>query len=159
MGPEGPRSTSFTPEEEATVLAFRQHTLLPLDNCLGPNSIQHALRASIPHLTRSSLHPCLQRHGISRLAEAKGEPAQKRAFKEYPIGYFHIDIAEVRTGEGNEMTGHPLYLFVAVDRAPPRRGGRGSWRTRSCTRASAAPARWASSSGSSSACRTGSTQC
>jgi hypothetical protein len=26
------------------------------------------------------------------------------------IGYFHIDIAEVRTGEGK------LYLFVAVDR-------------------------------------------
>ena len=27
-----------------------------------------------------------------------------------PIGYFHIDIAEVRTAEGK------LYLFVAIDR-------------------------------------------
>jgi transposase InsO family protein len=34
----------------------------------------------------------------------------KKKFKPYPIGYFHIDIAEVRTEEGK------LYLFVAIDR-------------------------------------------
>ena len=34
----------------------------------------------------------------------------KRKFKAYPIGYFHIDIAEVRTAEGK------LYLIVAIDR-------------------------------------------
>ena len=34
----------------------------------------------------------------------------KEKFKAYPIGYFHIDIAEVRTAEGR------LYLFVAIDR-------------------------------------------
>ena len=31
-------------------------------------------------------------------------------FKPYPIGYFHIDLTEVRTQEGK------LYLFVAIDR-------------------------------------------
>jgi hypothetical protein len=31
-------------------------------------------------------------------------------FKHYPIGYFHIDIADVRTEEGK------LHLFVAIDR-------------------------------------------
>jgi hypothetical protein len=36
--------------------------------------------------------------------------AVKRKFKTYPIGYFHIDIAEVRTAMGR------LYLFVVVDR-------------------------------------------
>jgi transposase InsO family protein len=35
---------------------------------------------------------------------------RKKAFKHYPIGYFHIDIAEVRTEEGK------LHLFVAIDR-------------------------------------------
>ena len=34
----------------------------------------------------------------------------KRKFNTYPIGYFHIDIAEVRTAEGK------LYLYVAIDR-------------------------------------------
>jgi transposase-like protein len=84
--------------------AFRRHTLLPLDYCL------YALQATIPHLTRSSLHRCLQRHGISRLPEVKGNKPDKRKFKCYPIGYFHIDIAEIQTAQGR------LYLFVAIDR-------------------------------------------
>lgn len=103
MGPKVVRSTVLTAEEEAAVVAFRKHTLLPLDDCL------YALQATIPHLTRSSLHRCLQRHGISRLPEVAGDKP-KRAFKHYPIGYFHIDIAEVRTEEGK------LHLFVAIDR-------------------------------------------
>ena len=103
-GPKDAGSTVLTVEEEAVILAFRRHTLLPLDDCL------YALRPTIPHLTRSSLHRCLRRHGISRLPEVEGEASPKRKFKAYPIGYFHIDIAEVRTAEGK------LYLLVAIDR-------------------------------------------
>jgi transposase InsO family protein len=103
-GPRKPRSTVLSIEDEAIIVAFRQHTLLPLDDCL------YALQATIPHLTRSSLHRCLQRHGIGRLPEVQGDKPMKKAFKIYPIGYFHIDIAEVQTAEGK------LYLFVAIDR-------------------------------------------
>jgi hypothetical protein len=71
-------------EEEAVVVAFRRHTLLPLDDCL------YALQPTIPQLTRSSLHRCLQRHGISRLPQVEGEVSPKRKFKAYPIGYFQI---------------------------------------------------------------------
>jgi transposase InsO family protein len=90
--------------DEAIVVAFRRHTLLPLDDCL------YALQPTIPHLTRSSLHRCLQRHEISRLPEVKGDKPEKKKFKTYPIGYFHIDIAEVSTAKGK------LYLYVAIDR-------------------------------------------
>jgi transposase InsO family protein len=103
-GPKEPKSTVLTVEEEAVIVAFRRYTLLPLDDCL------YALRPTIPRLTRSSLHRCLQRHGISRLPQVEGEASAKRKFKTYPIGYFHIDIAEVQTAQGK------LYLFVAVDR-------------------------------------------
>jgi transposase-like protein len=103
MGPKVPRSTVLTDEEEALCVGFRKHTLLPLDDCL------YALQATIPHLTRSSLHRLLQRHGISRLPETDGTKSRKR-FKTYPIGYFHIDIAELRTEEGK------LHMFVAIDR-------------------------------------------
>jgi transposase InsO family protein len=103
-GPKEPRSTVLSLEEEAIVVAFRRHTLLPLDDCL------YALQATIPHLTRSSLHRCLKRHGISRLPDAEDDKAEKKRFKAYPIGYFHIDIAEVQTAEGK------LALFVAIDR-------------------------------------------
>src|SRR5664279_3999794 len=104
MGPKEVRSTVLTSEEEAAIVAFRKYTLLPLDDCL------YALQPSFPHLTRSSLHRCLQRHGISRLPEIEGDKPAKKKFKAYPIGYFHIDIAEVRTAEGK------LYLYVGIDR-------------------------------------------
>ena len=103
-GPKQPRSAVLSEEEEAVIVAFRRHTLLPLDDCL------YALQPTIPLLTRSSLHRCLQRHGISRLPEMDGDKPKKQRFKRYPIGFFHIDIAELRTSEGK------LYLFVAIDR-------------------------------------------
>jgi len=56
------------------------------------------------------LHRCLQRHGISRLPDVEGTKPSKKKFKTYPIGFFHIDIAEVQTAEGK------LYLYVAIDR-------------------------------------------
>jgi len=48
--------------------------------------------------------------GASRLPEVKGHKPAKKKFKDYPIGYFHINIAEVQTAEGK------LYLYVAIDR-------------------------------------------
>ena len=59
-------STMLSIEDEAIVVAFRRHTPLPLDDCL------YALQPTIPHLTRSSLHRCLQRHNVSRLPEVEG---------------------------------------------------------------------------------------
>jgi transposase InsO family protein len=82
----------------------RRHTLLLLDDCLS------ALQVTIPHLTRSALYCCLKRHGISRLPDIEGTKPPKTQFKPYPVGYFHIDIPEVRTEEGK------LYLVVAIDR-------------------------------------------
>ena len=103
-GPKEPRSTVLSPEEEAVIVAFRRYTLLPLDDCL------YALQPIIAKLTRSTLHRCLQRHGIGRLPDVEGNKPARKKFKAYPIGYFHIDIAEVRTEEGK------LHLFVAIDR-------------------------------------------
>jgi hypothetical protein len=78
-------------------------TLLARDACL------YAPRASIPHLTRSPPHRCFRaRH--SRLPAIAGENQAERPFRTYPIGYFHIDIAEPRTGEAK------VSQFVAIDR-------------------------------------------
>jgi transposase InsO family protein len=102
MGPREHRSTVLTELEEAAVVAFRAQTRLPLDDVFA------ALKPAIPTLTRSNLHRCLQRHGLSRLPRP---PKQKRqSFKAYEIGYFHLDIAELRTATGK------AYLFLAIDR-------------------------------------------
>ena len=90
MGPAKPHSTVLTLEQEAMIVAFRRHALLPLDDCL------YALQPSIPGLTRSSLHRCLQRHGISRLPDLEGDKPAKKKFKVYPIGFFDMERAVVR---------------------------------------------------------------
>ena len=102
MGPRERKSTTLTPLEEAAIVAFRVQTRLPLDDVFC------ALKPSIPTLTRSTLHRCLQRHGVSRLPR----PARERRgqFKGYEIGYFHIDVCEARVEQGK------AHLFVAVDR-------------------------------------------
>jgi transposase-like protein len=102
MGPKERRSTVLSPVEEAAIVALRVQARLPLDD------VTIALKDVIPHLTRSSLHRCLQRHGISRLPKADRE--KPKQFKKYEIGYFHIDIAELRYEGGKG------FLFVAVDR-------------------------------------------
>src|SRR5258705_13645381 len=71
MGPQGARSTVLSVEEEACVL--------PSASTLSCRSmtVPYALQASIPHLTRSSLHRLFQHHDISRLPSAEGEKAKK----------------------------------------------------------------------------------
>ena len=44
------------------------------------------------------------------MPEAEGNKTPRKKFKAYPIGSFHIDIAELRTTEGK------LHLFVAINR-------------------------------------------
>jgi transposase-like protein len=104
MGPSNPHSTVLTPAEEAIIVEFRRRTLLPLDDVLG------CLRDSIPKLTRSSLHRCLERHGISRLPESEEKASKRGKFAETPIGYVHIDICELRLASGK------LNMFLAIDR-------------------------------------------
>jgi len=104
MGPHQPRSTVLTEAEEAIVVEFRRRTLLPLDDVLG------CLRETIPKLTRSALHRCLVRHGISRLPQDKEAASKRKRFAETRIGYVHIDVCELRLAEGK------LFMFLAIDR-------------------------------------------
>ena len=104
MGPRDPRSTVLTSVEEAMVVEFRRRTLLPLDDVLG------CLKDTIPKLTRSSLHRCLARHGISRLQESEERTSRRGTFAQTSIGYVHIDHCELRLASGK------LHMFLAIDR-------------------------------------------
>ena len=104
MGPSQPRSTSLTEVEEAIVVEFRRRTLLPLDDVLG------CLRETVPALSRSALHRCLVRHGISRLPQDEEKASKRKRFAETATGYVHIDVCELRLAEGK------LHMFLAIDR-------------------------------------------
>jgi transposase-like protein len=104
MGPRQPKSTVLSPAEEAVIVEFRRRTLLPLDDVMG------CLRESIPKLTRSSLHRCLVRHGISRLPSSEINTYRRGKFAPSAIGYVHIDSAEMRLAQGK------VHMFLAIDR-------------------------------------------
>ena len=103
-GPKEPRSTVLSPEEEAVIVAFRRHS--------SAAARRLPVRSATHHPASDALIPS----PVS--ATQRDLPAARRSrrslgqtqFKPYPIGYFHIDIAEVRTAQGK------LYLIVAIDR-------------------------------------------
>ena len=128
MGPRQPRSTSLTEAEEAIVVEFRCRTLLPLDDVLG------CLRETIPALSRSALHRCLARHGISRLPRDEEKTPNRKRFAETAIGHVHIDVRELRLAEGKGLGGwrsrprlrrlpHPGLGRRCPPGDPPRRTG------------------------------------
>jgi len=103
MGPNKPSLTILNREEEALIVAFRKHTLLPLNDYL------YALQAMLPYLTRLALHHCLQRHGVSRVPDMEGdktaeETVQALSDRIFPYG-------DCRSAEEGR-----LYLFVPIDR-------------------------------------------
>ena len=86
------------------IVEFRRPTLLPLDDVMG------CLKDSIPNLTRSSLHRCLGRHGISRLPDSQEKASKRGKFAETTIGYVHLNHCELRLTDGK------LHMFLAIDR-------------------------------------------
>ena len=102
-GPLEPKS-ALSQTEQQIVCELRRISKLSLDD------LYIALKDKIPHLTRSNLHRCLKRHGLNVLPKEEAV-REKKSFKEYPTGFVHIDITEVRTDQGKS------YLFVAIDRA------------------------------------------
>ena len=106
-GPSNPRSKVLTPSEEQVICEFRRLTKFSLDD------VYISLKPQIPALSRSNLYRCLKRHGLNRLPleENSGKKIEKKKFKEYDIGYCHIDITEIRLAQ------QKLYLFVGIERA------------------------------------------
>lgn len=82
------------------IVTFRRHTLPPLCSAAIDPASDTISAASI----------CLQRDGISRMPDVEGDKPKRQQFKQYTIGFIHIDIAEVQTVE------RKLYLFLGIDR-------------------------------------------
>lgn len=81
MGPKERCSTVLSPMEEAAIVALRVQARLPLDD------VYITLKDVIPHLTRSSLRRCLQRHGISRLPKAGRGAVRRKIYAGHYLGH------------------------------------------------------------------------
>jgi len=95
--------------EEQLICEVKRFTLFSLEDML------RVLKPLIPQLNRGNLHRCLFRNGINRnelfVAKAENIKEKHKKFKDYDIGFLHMDIKYLPKIEGIRQ-----YLFVAIDR-------------------------------------------
>jgi len=97
-------ATGFSTEEEEIAVELRTRLHLSLDDVL--EVMRRCLR---PNISRSALHRCLQRRGVSQ-PPAEPQPATQH-FAPQPFGYVHVDLKHL-----TRLQGHPAYVFVAIER-------------------------------------------
>src|SRR5882724_10123647 len=97
--------TDFSPMEESLVCELRTKLQLPLDDI-----VEVMRRCVNDELSRSAIHRCLQRHGLSR--RPKPDKPAVGVFEQATVGFIHIDLKHLPALER-----HKSYAFVAIDRA------------------------------------------
>src|ERR671921_48623 len=99
-----------TEEERAVVCALRRATGFPLDD------LTFVVRHFLPHLDRDNVYRILKAAGLSRRPPPATPERAAAKFKEYELGFVHVDVKrlpKLRTSDGELRK---RYLFVAIDR-------------------------------------------
>lgn len=98
-------AVSLSHLEERLLVALRTELDLPLDDIV---EVMH--RCLNPKLSRSAVHRCLKRHGVS----ARVKPAKPKtgSFEEASVGFIHVDLKHL-----TRLDGRASFVFVAIDRA------------------------------------------
>ena len=101
-----------TEEERAVVCALRRATHFALDD------LTFVVAHFLPHLNRDSVWRILRAEGLSRRPPPSADRPRKGqgTFKDYDLGFVHIDIKhlpKLQTASGERRK---RYLYVAIDR-------------------------------------------
>jgi transposase InsO family protein len=97
-------------EERAVVCALRRATGFPLDD------LTFVVAHFLPHLNRDAVYRILKAEGLGRLPPASRPRKPAGTFKDYDLGFVHLDVKhlpKLRTSDGEPRK---RYLFVAIDR-------------------------------------------
>ena len=100
-----------TEEERAIVCALRRATGFPLDD------LTFVITHFLPHLNRHAIYRILKAEGLGRLPPANCARRSHSRFKDYDLGFVHMDVKhlpKLRTSNGESRK---RYLYVAIDRA------------------------------------------
>ena len=96
--------TRFDAVEEEIAIELRRRIGLSLDDCL--EVMRRCLR---PDISRSALHRCFKRHGLSARTTAPRPAVQH--FEPTPFGYVHCDLKYLP-----KLEQKAAYAFVAIER-------------------------------------------
>ena len=109
-GPENPRPTLLSREDDVLILAYRWRTRLALNDC------QLRLRRLMPKLSRSTLHRCLKRHGLGRIGPTATRPLLTTAALGGPF-IFEIAVHEVTFRDPDHGIGVCIQSFSPSKRS------------------------------------------
>jgi len=101
-----------TEEERAIVGTLRRITNFALDD------LTFVMTHFLPHLNRDSIWRILKAEGLNRRPKpAPTQPAKgKGTFKDYDLGFVHIDIKHLPKLQTSDGDRRKRYLYVAIDR-------------------------------------------
>jgi transposase InsO family protein len=97
-------------EERAVVCALRRATGFPLDD------LTFVVAHFLPRLNRDAVYRILKAEGLNRRPVRAAPEKPAGAFKEYELGFVHMDVKhlpKLRTSDGELRK---RFLFVAIDR-------------------------------------------
>lgn len=114
-GPKRGEHLAVPPHIERALILFRQQTLLPLDDCF------HALRVSVPTLSRSTLHRYFHRRKLGSL-ECVDSFRLTRYLNRSAMGTFHLGLMPImlRNAEALIFTGFDRvskFAFASIEAA------------------------------------------
>jgi transposase InsO family protein len=118
-GPEACQDRSARPhklpwkaseEERAIVCALRRATGFPLDD------LTFVVTHFLPHLNRDAVYRILKAEGLNRLPPAQQHKRESGTFKDYDLGFIHMDIKHLPKLETSDGERRKRYLYVAIDR-------------------------------------------
>ena len=101
-----------TEEERAVVCALRRITNFARDD------LTFVVTPFLPYLNRDSIWRILKAEGLNRRpTPASAQPVKgKGTFKDYELGFIHIDIKHLPTLRTSDGERRKRYLYVAIDR-------------------------------------------
>ncbi len=98
-------------EERAVVCTLRRATNFPLDD------LTFVVRHFLPHLNRDNVWRILKAEGLNRRPFVSDRPAKGQGtFRDYDLGFVHIDIKHLPKLQTTNGERRKRYLFVAIDR-------------------------------------------
>src|SRR5215212_3183151 len=97
-------------EERAIVCALRRATGFPLDD------LTFVVTHFLPHLNRDAVYRILKAEGLNRLPPATRARKPHGVFKEYELGFVHLDVKHLPKLRDRAGVVRKRYLYVAIDR-------------------------------------------
>ena len=98
-------------EERAIVCALRHATGFPLDD------LTFIVTHFLPHLNRDAVYRILKSEGLNRLPPADRSRRPHTDFKDYEVGFVHMDVKHLPKLQDRDGVMRKRYLYVAIDRA------------------------------------------